>query len=47
MNDIRFTFVVNESRFASNVAEAILLSPTLHQYVRTDVTMQEFVIQDE
>jgi hypothetical protein len=47
MNDSPLTFVVNNCRFVSNVAEAVLLSPTIHQHIRTDITMQDFVLQDE
>jgi hypothetical protein len=39
--------VVNERRFASNVAEAIPLSPTIHQLIQTDIAMHEFVRQVE
>jgi hypothetical protein len=40
MNGSLFTFVVLEQRFASNVAEAICLSPTIHQLIQTDITLQ-------
>jgi hypothetical protein len=47
MNDSALAFVGNERCFASNVAEAILLSPTIHQLIQADLTMQEIVIQGE